>query len=199
MTPTDLMARIAQTPRKAHRRLVALVGPPASGKSTLAEKLVSADPKWCVLPMDGFHLDNRVLDQRGLRTRKGAPQTFDAAGFQQMVQRAGQPGEVIYPLFDRSRDVSVNCAAVIGPEIDTVIVEGNYLLLNDPAWQGLHRMWDFSIMLDVAKDVLEQRLMQRWLDHGYSATDAQAKMLSNDMPNAELVLSHSAPPDIAIS
>ena len=199
MTPKELSRAIAQSPRRSHRRLVAVAGPPASGKSTLAQELAAANPAWCVVPMDGFHLDNAVLDARGLADRKGAPQTFDAVGFRHLIARAAQPEEVVYPLFDRAGDLSVNCAAVLGPQIETVIVEGNYLLLSDPAWRDLHEKWDLSIMLEVSEPVLEQRLTARWEAHGLSPQAARAKPLANDMPNAKLVLEQSIRADIAIS
>ena len=91
----DLAARIAALPLRGRRRLVAIAGAPTSGKSTLAERLVEElGPRAALVPMDGFHLDNRVLDERGLRPRKGAPETFDAAGFVRLVNALRQKDEV---------------------------------------------------------------------------------------------------------
>lgn len=98
----DQVARLG-----AGRRLVAIVGAPGSGKSTLAEGLVAAVPGAVLVPMDGFHLDNRLLDQDGLRARKGAPETFDAEGFVALIRRLKQGGAVVYPVFDRDRDLAV--------------------------------------------------------------------------------------------
>lgn len=68
------------------RVVTALAGPPGAGKSTAAEALADALNQLsagvaAVFPMDGFHYDDAVLDQRGWRARKGAPHTFDVSGF----------------------------------------------------------------------------------------------------------------------
>ena len=199
MTPEDLIQRIAATPFTGRRRLVALAGPPASGKSTLAEALAALDPQAKVVPMDGFHLDNGLLEPLGLLPRKGAHQTFDAMGFQHLVRRLRNEDEVIYPLFDRTLDKSINAAGRLGPETETVVIEGNYLLLDKPVWRDLAGFWDISIHLRVAKAELERRLIQRWRDHGLTESDAVARAQSNDMINAELVQNQSLAADIIIN
>ncbi|MCG6904194.1 MAG: nucleoside triphosphate hydrolase [Rhodobacter sp.] len=199
MNLTDLATRISALTPTARRRLVAIAGPPASGKSTLASDLVAAlGPRAVLVPMDGFHLDNRLLDARGLRPRKGAPETFDADGFVAMIRRIANDDEVVLPVFDRSRDLAIAGAEVVSPKTDIAVVEGNYLLLNRPPWSQLHPIWDLSVSLDVPLEELEQRLIQRWLDHGLSATDATARAQSNDLPNARLVLEQSVRADIRL-
>lgn len=141
--------------------------------------------------MDGFHLDNRILASRDLLHRKGAPETFDASGFLQMVRRLGAEDEVIIPIFDRSRDIAIAGASSVGPEIQTAIVEGNYLLLGDPPWNALFPSWDFSIFLDVPETEIINRTVQRWLDHGLGPKDAEARARSNDLPNARYVKTRS--------
>jgi pantothenate kinase len=118
----------------ARRILVAIAGPPGAGKSTVAERirqqLACAGRSAAVVPMDGFHLDNAVLAERGLHSRKGAPETFDVHGFRHLVSRiAAGEEDVAYPLFDRSRDAAVAGAAVLPSDIEFVLFEGNYLLL----------------------------------------------------------------------
>lgn len=198
MTPNDIAERIARTTAKGRRKLIALVGPPASGKSTLAEALAGASEGWRAVPMDGFHLDNALLIPRDLLARKGSPPSFDAAGFLHLVRRLATEEEVIYPLFDRALDKSINAAGRVGPETDTVVVEGNYLLLDHPVWRDLASLWDLTIRLDVPQDVLRERLLQRWLDHGLSRDEALEKAEANDLPNAQLIASHSLPADITL-
>lgn len=194
-----LVSRIRSAPLRGKRRLVAVAGAPASGKSTLAETLAGADPSFCMVPMDGFHLDNAVLRSRNLLHRKGAPETFDVAGLVHLVRRLTQDAEVIYPGFDRSLDRAIAGIGVVGPQTETVIIEGNYLLLDSPGWRDLVPLWDLSIRLDVPAETLETRLMQRWLDHGYSARDASEKVQQNDMINADTVIDKALAADITLT
>ena len=183
-----LLDRIAQVPRKRHRRVIAIAGSPASGKSTVAQDLAAQIPNSAVLPMDGFHLDNAVLDARGLRARKGAPETFDADGFVSLVRSLQTPGVIPVPTFDRSLDAVVPNGSEIAAECDTVLVEGNYLLLQRDPWDQLRSQWDLSVALDVPLPVLRERLINRWLSHGLTQEEAVKKAEGNDIPNAEIVV-----------
>ncbi|SFR42920.1 AAA family ATPase [Litoreibacter janthinus] len=192
----DLTAQIKDLivaqPAPHGRRLIAVAGPPAGGKSTLAEHLAEVLPNAAVVPMDGFHLDNDTLSARGLLARKGSPATFDALGFVKLVSALRDPVEVAYPTFDRSSDSVVPSGGSVSADTDTVIVEGNYLLLDDAPWNQLRQFWDLSIFLDVPFEVLRERLLQRWRDHGYSDSDALTKAESNDLPNARVVMDSAA-------
>ena len=187
-------ASLAVTP-KGRRRLVALAGPPASGKSTLAEAVVAqlnaAGARAVLVPMDGFHLDNRILEPRDLLARKGAPETFDATGFVKMVQALTDEEEVVFPLFDRNLDCAVAGAGVITPDHDTVVVEGNYLLLDRDPWRALAPLWDQTAFLSVPLIELKRRLVARWLHYGLSQAAAEARAESNDLANAKTVLDQS--------
>jgi pantothenate kinase len=196
---TELLARIEATSFSGKRRLVALVGTPASGKSTLATALAEGNETIQVVPMDGFHLSNEILSERGLLVRKGAPNTFDSAGFVHLVKRLKTEDDVVFPLFDRTRDLSIAGAGVLRPETTTIIVEGNYLMLDQPHWRELAPLWDLSVQIDVPLDVLRQRLLQRWADHGCEPAKAAEKTDSNDLPNATLVLENSLPCDVVLS
>lgn len=180
------------------RLLVAIAGPPGAGKSTLAEALAAQIEGAAVVPMDGFHLDNGILEARGLLARKGAPGTFDVAGFGALVARLKAEDEVVIPVFDRSRDLAVAGARMIGPEARILLVEGNYLLLNEAPWRGLARFWDVTIAIEVPLAVLEARLTQRWRDHGLSEAAAVARAMGNDIPNARRVVAGSARADVTI-
>ena len=188
------------------RLIVGIAGAPGSGKSTLAgnllqlldQRLADQNESAVVVPMDGFHLDNEVLDARGLRAVKGSPPTFDASGFVSVLQRITRKLEesVYVPVFDRTADLARNAAQEVCARHSIALVEGNYLLLNQPVWRQIKPLLDFSVMLDVPIGILEARLIQRWLDHGLSAEDAQARALSNDIPNAKLVLQESIAADL---
>ena len=181
--------------------MVAIAGPPGSGKSTLAANLHEVLPEnsSIVVPMDGFHFDDAILNQRGLRPRKGAPETFDYAGFEALLKRirAVEP-DIAIPVFDRSMELSRAGAAIIGADVKFILVEGNYLLLDEPPWSGLAGQFDFTIFIDVPRFELERRLLERWRDHGKSDEDARAWIASNDMPNVDRVLARRRQADLVI-
>lgn len=206
MTDSDLipqlLARFDAAQPAGRRRLVALAGGPASGKSTLAETLADALRKVgrdvAVVPMDGFHLDNTLLTQRGLLARKGAPQTFDAAGFVHLVRRLKSEAEVIFPHFDRSRDIAIVGSGCVTESCDTVIVEGNYLLFDADPWRELAALWDVSVRIDLPLDVLRDRLVARWLAYGLDPQAALARAEMNDLTNARSVAQQALPADITV-
>ena len=188
---SELLERIARLAEAQDRVLVAIAGPPGAGKSTLAESLRSRIPGAAVLPMDGFHLDNEVLAERGLIERKGAAETFDAAGFAKLVSRVRDGEAVDVPTFDRERDRVVPGGDRIGAEIRVVLVEGNYLLLASPGWSELAVNWDISVFLEVPQDELMRRLVARWRDHGLDPEAAAARAEGNDLRNARSIESES--------
>jgi len=156
----QLERAISQVPLEKGRRIIAIVGPPASGKSTLAEHLAQRMQNARVLPMDGFHRDNADLDRHGLRARKGAPQT----------------------------------GGHLSVADETILVEGNYLLLKTPPWTRINALWDLSIMLNVSPVELERRLVSRWLEHGHSAAEALARARSRPRPLARRARPHNTAP-----
>ncbi|UFS64006.1 MULTISPECIES: nucleoside/nucleotide kinase family protein [Paracoccus] len=179
------------------RQVLAVLGAPGSGKSTLAAQLAAGLDDAVLVPMDGFHLDNRLLEADGRRGCKGAPETFDAAGFVALVQRLKAGGEVIHPIFDRALDLAIAGAGRVEAETRLVVVEGNYLLLDRDPWRELAGLWDLSVMLDVPMEELRRRLTARWQGLGRSPAEVMAH-LENDLGNAELVLRESLPADLVV-
>ncbi len=201
-----VLEMIARTPAKAGcRKVIGILGPPGSGKSTLAaalvERLNAMRPGQAVLvPMDGFHMDNEELDHKGLRAVKGAPQTFDVAGFIAILKKLrpiGATGD--FPIFDRSQDRTIPDAHHVDSAVEILVVEGNYLLLAQEPWREVRALLDASAALTPPLATLEERLMTRWLSYGLPHEEAQAKTHRNDLPNARLVLEQSAPATLTLS
>ena len=187
------------------RFILALAGPPGVGKSTLSEALVAEFVRRghgaAIVPMDGFHLDNAVLEAGGTLARKGAPFTFDTGGYAALLHRLRTEPErnIAIPVFDRALDLSRAAARIITPDHRFLIAEGNYLLLDEPPWAQMLIQFDLTVMLTASLNELRARLVDRWLGHGLNAEQALARALSNDIPNAELVVRRSIKADLEVS
>ena len=200
----EFVARLQRNPPSG-RCLIALAGPPGAGKSTLADWLVGeldrATPgRAAVLAMDGFHFDDMVLEARGDRPRKGAPHTFDTGGLAATLKRLVESpdSEIAVPVFDRAIEIARAGARIIGPDVRTIVVEGNYLLLDDPAWSPLRAFFDVTAFIDVPEATLRERLAARWVGYGLAEAVLQAKLEGNDFPNMRTVISQSAPADFTV-
>ena len=199
-----LLERIAASGQG--RLMVAIAGPPGAGKSTFAQVLVEAlnadgTESAAVVAMDGFHYDDGLLEARGLRSRKGSPATFDVGGFRHLLLRlrARDESEVAVPVFDRRLEIARAGARIVAARTRILVIEGNYLLLNQEPWRQLAPLFDLTVMLRESRGNLEHRLIQRWLSYGFSEAEARAKVLGNDLPNIDVVLEDSQKADFDIT
>ena len=140
-------------------------------------------------PLDGFHLSNEALDRLGLRSVKGAPETFDADAFIRSVRRlrTEPAATVLWPDFDRTAEETVPDAISIGRDARLVITEGNYLLLDQQGWREVRQLLDAVWYVDAPRDVLRRRLIERQIAGGRPGQDAVRHVDESDLPNAELV------------
>lgn len=189
----DSIAALVASVRRQHhpgqRRLVGLVGAPGAGKSHLAGFLrdaVGADTV-AIAAMDGFHLANEVLEAGGLRQYKGRPDTFDVAGLVSVLDRLRAPGGTVYlPRFVREIEEPIAGAVAIGADVDLVLVEGNYLLVDTPPWDAVAARLDVSYYLDTPEDVRRQRLASR-ARRTYGVARGRRWVERVDIPNAAIV------------
>ena len=200
--PVALADRIRALHRAGQRTIIGLVGAPGSGKSTLAgavlAELATGDPalRAALLPMDGYHLAQHVLDEAGLAEVKGAPETFDAAGFVALLERvaaavgSGTGAEVIYaPEFRRAIEEPIAGAVAVRPDVEVVLTEGNYLLSDEPPWNRISGLLTESWYLDVPEDLRVERLVSRHIAFGRTPKVATARATSgSDGRNARYVL-----------
>lgn len=188
------------------RRVLGICGAPGAGKSTLSEQLVTALGGRAVLVgMDGFHLAQRELRRLGREPRKGAADTFDAAGYVDLIRRLGRNGpdqpdaETVYaPEFRRDLEEPIACAVPISPEVPLVITEGNYLLLPDPPWSALRAALDEIWFLAPDESVRLARLIDRHRRYGRSDAEARERAYGSDQANAERILATVDRADLVI-
>ncbi len=174
------------------RRLLGVVGPPGAGKSTLALLLTEAmGERAQAVPMDGYHLAQVELERLGRAQRKGAPDTFDAAGYAALLRRLrNQPAhETVYaPDFRREIEEPVAGALPVFAHTPLVITEGNYLLLDDdPAWAPVAGLLDEVWYLQVDADLRRERLTARHVQFGRTREQALQWVAQTDEPNARRI------------
>lgn len=211
LTFDDLLARARALTAGGRRALLGIAGAPGAGKTTLAERLVrelngNGEPWVAHVPMDGFHLADAELERLGRRDRKGAPDTFDAAGYAALLRRlredavggdggssgdggnSGDGGDIVYaPGFERVLEQPIAGAVPVPPTARLVVTEGNYLLLDTGAWARVRPQLDevWFCALDETERI--RRLVARHEEFGKAHAEAVAWVLRTDQRNAELV------------
>ncbi len=143
----ELLADASELSIAGQRRILGITGPPGAGKSTLSQRLAAAlGPERAVLVgMDGFHISDAELRRTGLRDRKGAPNTFDRAGYAALLHRLRQKAGTVYaPAFDRVLEDSIAAAVAVPATVPLVVTEGNYLLL----WPEIRPLLDQVMWMD---------------------------------------------------
>ncbi|SCF65842.1 Panthothenate kinase [Streptomyces sp. Ncost-T10-10d] len=189
--PSDLTARALRLAVPGHRRILGIAGPPGAGKSTLAAQLVDAlDGLAVLVPMDGFHLARAELERLGRAGRKGAPDTFDAAGYAALLRRLRlpEPETTVYaPAFDRALEEPIAGAVPVPPDTPLVVTEGNYLLHDEGAWASVHGLLDEAWFLELEPALRVRRLVDRHVRFGKPRPYAEQWVAGSDEPNARLV------------
>jgi len=190
-TFADLVRDARALTSSGGRRLLGITGAPGAGKSTLADALIAAlAPGAVLVGMDGFHLASTELARLGRQERKGAPDTFDAGGYLALLRRLRAADEaVVYaPRFDRGLEESIGSAVPVPAEVPLVVTEGNYLLLDDPAWRPVRDLLDECWYVDPGEATRVRWLVDRHVSFGRTETDAYGRAAyGSDSRNAELV------------
>ncbi|POX54500.1 nucleoside/nucleotide kinase family protein [Streptomyces sp. Ru71] len=202
----ELLTRARALVRASSTRAVlGIAGSPGSGKSTLAEHLVRAlngeGEPWAVqVPMDGFHLADAELDRLGRRDRKGAPDTFDAAGYAALLRRLREDtGDVVYaPGFERVLEQPLAGAIPVPPAARLVVTEGNYLLLDSGAWSRVRAALDEVWFCELPEAERVRRLVARHEEFGKGHEEAVAWVRGTDQRNADLVATTRGRADLVV-
>ncbi|MDQ0596899.1 pantothenate kinase [Streptomyces canus] len=197
LTFDDLLIRARALARGDRRAILGIAGSPGAGKTTLAQALVreldaGGEPWVAHVPMDGFHLADVELDRLGLRDRKGAPDTFDAAGYAALLRRLRardeEDGAVVYaPGFERVLEQPIAGAVPVPPTARLVVTEGNYLLLDTGAWVRVRQQLDEVWFCELDEQERIRRLVARHEEFGKGHEEAVAWVQRTDQRNAELV------------
>ena len=189
--PIAVLQRAQALLASGQRRILGIAAAPGAGKSTLAEDLLQAlGDQAQIVPMDGFHLANSELQRLGRAGRKGAPDTFDAAGYVALLHRihSQAPGETIYaPEYRRELEEGIAGAIAVESSTPLIITEGNYLLLEDGAWGAVRAVLDEVWFLDLDSSVRQQRLLERHMRFGRSREAALEWIAVTDEPNAQRI------------
>jgi pantothenate kinase len=206
-TPTVLVASGTELVERARslaaggRAVLGISGAPGAGKSTLTAALAAGlGDDAVVVGMDGFHLHDAELARLGRSDRKGAPDTFDVAGYTALLRRVRtETYQTVYaPEFDRTREESIAGAVAVRPEHRLVITEGNYLLHDGPGWADVRALLDAAWYVEVAEELRVARLVERHIAHGKPPEVARRWATVSDQANAEVVARSRGAADLLV-
>jgi pantothenate kinase len=190
---------------RAGRTVVGICGPPAAGKSTLSSALSDAlnvhdGLSSVAIGMDGFHLSNAELHRLGLTDRKGAPETFDAAGFVHLLRRLRAGEDLVYaPSYSRTLHESIGGVIPVPSHVRVIVVEGNYLLLDRGPWASVRGLLDLVLYLDAPDEVRQESLVRRQLAKGLDLPEARDWVYRSDERNAEVIAGTRDRADLILS
>ncbi len=193
LDPATAYDRAVDLATRGRRSILGITGAPAAGKSTYAEqltaKLIADGHRVALVPMDGYHLAQSVLEERGLADVKGAPQTFDGYGFVALLRRLKEaPDEQIWaPRFDRGLEDSIAATIGVAPDVTLVVTEGNYLLLDEIPWATVRALLDQCWYVEVPEQLRRSRLETRHRLYGRSPEEARERTHGTDERNAQLI------------
>ncbi|NLG23776.1 MAG: nucleoside/nucleotide kinase family protein [Clostridiales bacterium] len=209
-----LIGRLLSMRAHIDRRLVAfLAGPPGCGKSTLSLLLKrladeAAPGRLQALAMDGFHhAQSHIAAHTVMRDGaevpmakvKGSPESFDAPRLAAAIGALStQPARPLrWPAYDRRlHDVVEGAMEVTG---DIALVEGNWLLLDQPGFSALRVLCDYSIAIYADETLLKDRLIGRKRLGGADAAQAEAHYQFCDRPNILRYAAHTRPGDLNLA
>ncbi|TCO64850.1 nucleoside/nucleotide kinase family protein [Actinocrispum wychmicini] len=196
----DLVARAAAL-ADGRRGMLGICGAPGAGKSTLAARLVAAlGDRAVYVGMDGFHLAQAELDRLGRAERKGAPDTFDASGYVNLLRRLrDQTGVVYAPEFRREIEEPIAGAIPVFPDTPLVVTEGNYLLVPEDPWGQVRDLLDEIWFLRPGEDERHRRLIARHELYGRSHQESRDRAFGSDERNATVINATAERADLVLS
>lgn len=197
---------------KGSRILVMLAAPPGAGKSTFVSfleyyaKSFYKDLTLQAIGMDGFHRRQEYLLSHETEVDgvmmpmvkiKGAPITFDLEGLTAKIKQVKEGATCGWPTYDRHLHNSIEDAIQVTGDI--IVLEGNYLLLDEDGWRDLHNMADYTLFIRADEDMLRERLVSRKAASGNTLEKAAQFVDFSDMRNVRLCLNHSLKPDMELN
>ncbi|MGN1398484.1 MAG: nucleoside/nucleotide kinase family protein [Erysipelotrichaceae bacterium] len=197
---------IEMAEKKQDRFFCFFASAPGSGKTSLSllmQKLASEYFAYDlqVLGIDGFHYHNDYLschysdDHILLKDIKGSQQTFDVDKMYQKLQQS-LTRDTYWPLYDRTIHDPIEDAIKVEKKL--IIFEGNYLLINNPSWAKIRQFCDYSLMLQVDDNILQDRLITRKQKGGLSLAESKKWYQQVDRKNVETIKNNSIEADCQI-